>query len=136
MKLKFLSVLLSFLLFLAIVAKLVLAQETTPSPTPTPTSTPTPTPTATPNPTSTPTPTPTPTSTPTPTPTQSSVVGSQSPTPTPSPENSKKQEVLGAATELGKTGGQKEFVKWALAVIFGLVVFIFGFKIIRSSAQE
>lgn len=107
------------LLTLLILPVAVFAQESSPSSTPTPSSQ----------------------SSPAPSPSSSPASSSQSSTPTPSlgatnSADSGKQQVLGAATELGNTSRGIELAKWLIATILGVSVFILGIKLLRSDAQE
>ena len=83
----------------------------------------------------TPSPTPTPQVSPSPTP---------SATPSPSPASPSTNQsaggpggsVLGEATALGETDSGREFVKWVIAVIGGLLTFLVALRIVRNDTQE
>ncbi|MBI3485608.1 hypothetical protein HY025_01540 [Candidatus Daviesbacteria bacterium] len=111
--------------FLVGFATPIYAQDASASASPTPTSSDTPTPT--------PTSTSTATSTPTPTPTSSSTnSGGTSATPTPSAKGA----VLGAATTLGSTGGEHDFLKLGIGAFILLTAFISGLILTRNHAEE
>lgn len=93
----------------------VLAQSPDPSPSPSPTESPSPTPS--PSPTATPSPSPTPDAT-----------ASASPTTGGS--------VLGGATSLGETDSGKEFAKWFLIILGGVLTFVFALKVVRNDKEE
>ncbi len=56
------------------------------------------------------------------------------------PESSKSStasgQVLGGATKLGETSTEKRIAQIAIALIAGSAAFFFGFKTLRSSAEE
>lgn len=94
------------------------------------------TPTASPtsSPSSSPSDTPTPSPTATPTPSSSSSSGSATSSPTPTPKASDK--VLGAATTLGATGREIDFIKWVLVATVFLISLFIGLKALRSNVKE
>ena len=108
-------------LTLTIAINQVAAQSPDPTPSPTPQVSPSPSPSA------TPTPSPTPSATPSPSPASPSTNQSAG-----GPGGS----VLGETTALGETDSGREFVKWVIAVIGGLLTFLVALRIVRNDTQE
>lgn len=107
------------ILVFAISINPVFAQSPEPSPSPVASSTPSPSPSATPSPSPTPQATP---ATASPSPNQSS--------------GGTDGSVLGETTTLGETDSGKEFAKWFMIVLGGILTFIFAIKIVRNDKEE
>lgn len=115
----------------------VFAQES-PSPSPSPSASeshsPSPSASTTPSPTPSPSPSPAATqgSSSSPSPSATSAVGAASPSVSPVA----KKEVLGAATALGSTSAESDFIKWLAVLGVGVVTLIIGLRLVRSHAEE
>ncbi len=121
---KFIVIGLAVLIFSLFFSTSVFAQDASSSASPSASSTPTPSAT----------PTPSPSESATPTPSPSSVSGSTTSSPTPTPKPSGK--VLGAATSLGATGREIDFIKWVLLAAVFLVSLFIGVRALRSNVKE
>lgn len=103
---------------LSVTINSAIAQSPEPSPSPSPEVSPTPSPSA----SATPSPSSTPQATPTASPSQTA--------------GGKDGSVLGEATTLGETNSDKEFAKWFLIAMGGILTFVFAIKLVRNDKEE
>lgn len=83
----------------------------------------------------TPSPSPSPSATPSPSPTPQASPNTANPSPNQSAGGTD-GSVLGETTTLGATDSGKEFAKWFMIALGGVLTFVFAIKIVRNDKEE